>query len=208
MSSIESMNGVGGAGVLQGTRGYDSRRIEFETKFKEAALSAGLDPAAADGLQDEIREAIAAATQQSDSTADRRQVVQNAIDGVLQKHGVDLEKFHSQMKPQMAGPGGSPPGQQPPSESGRADFEAKLTEAAVASGLDPEAADELQEEIKSAIDGVLAFTDGATDPRQTIQDMIDSLLEKYGVDLDEFKSQLQSLMGGPSTDFPLVDERA
>jgi hypothetical protein len=186
----------------------DSRRAEFDAKFKEAALAAGLDPKAADGLQDEIKAAITAATQKADSATDRRQVVQSAIDGALQKHGVDLEKFRNQMRSVMGGAGGPPPQGEPPSDSRRADFEATFTQAALAAGLDSKSANGLQDEIKSTIDQVLANADSQTDPRLTIQDAVDSLLEKHGVDLAKFKSQLQALTGTSQGTVPLVDEQA
>jgi hypothetical protein len=208
MSSIESMSGLSATGALQAAHGHDSRRAEFEARFKEAALAAGLDPNAAEGLQDEIEAAITAATQKSDSATDRRQVVQSAIDAVLQKHGVDLEKFRSQMRPAMGGPGGPPPQGGPPSDSRRLDFEAKFTQAALAAGLDSEAANGLQGEIKSTIDQVLANADRTTDPRQAIQDAVDDLLKQYGVDLDTFKSQLLLLTGTSPGAVPLLDEQA
>jgi glycine cleavage system regulatory protein len=208
MSSIESMSGLSTSGILQATRGNDSRRAEFEAKFTEAALAAGLDPKAADGLQDEIKAAIAAATQKSDSATDRRQVIQNAIDGVLQKHGVDLEKFKSQMQAGMGGPGSPPPNSGPPGDSRRSDFEAKFKEAALAAGLDPKAADGLQDEIESAISETLKNTTGAADPREAIQDAVDDWLKEHGVDLEKFKSQLQSAMGGTPGMVSLVDVQA
>ncbi len=202
MSSIDSMSGLSATGVLQAGRGNDSRRAEFEAKFKEAALAAGLDQNAAAGLQDEIDAAVAAATQKSDGTSDRRQVMQNAIDSVLQKHGVDLEKFHSLMRPPAGHAGGPPPG-----ASGKADFEAKFTQAALAAGLDSQSADGLQDEIKSTIDQALTNADTQTDVRQTIQDAVDSVLKKHGVDLTTFKSQLQLLTGAPQGTVSLVDEQ-
>ena len=208
MSSIENIGGLNASSMLQAARGDDSRRAEFEAKFNEAALAAGLDPEAAAGLQDEIKAAIAAAKQKSDTTADPRQVIQNAIDGVLQKHGVDLKQFKSQMQAGMRGPGGSPPNSGPPDESRKAEFEAKFMDAALAAGLDSESADGLQKEIQSAISDVLNTSFDSTDPRQAIQDAIDALLKEHGVDLEKFKSQLQALTGGSQGTVPLVDEQA
>lgn len=214
MSSIENISGLNASSMLQTARGSDSRRAEFEAKFNSAALAAGLDSEAAAGLQDEIKAAIAAAKETSDTSSDPRQGIQNAIDGVLQKHGVDLEQFKSQMQAGMGGPGGAggpsgpPPGGGAPDESRKAEFESKLTDAALASGLDSESADELQEEIQSAISDVLSDSSESTDPRQAIQDAINTLLEKHGVDLDEFKSQLQALTGESQSAIPLVDEQA
>jgi len=44
---------------LGGDETKDERRLAFEEAFTGAALAAGLDPEAADGLQDEIRSAVA-----------------------------------------------------------------------------------------------------------------------------------------------------
>ncbi len=82
---------------LGGDKTKDERRLAFEEAFKEAALAAGLDPEAADGLQDEIRSAIAEALKSSEDQTDRQQVVRDAVDGVLEKNGVDLSVFQSQL---------------------------------------------------------------------------------------------------------------
>jgi hypothetical protein len=224
MSSIDALNGTSSnlplsqllarqatGAVRQFQKGADQ---DFEARFNAAALAAGLDPQAVGGLQEEIQSALDAATQNSDSTTDRRQVVQNAIDGVLQKHGVDLAKFKSQMQ-SMGGPGGPggaggpPPGGGPPGGAQGADFQAKFKDAAVSAGLDAGDADSLQDEINAAIDQVLKNSDEETDPRQAIQDAIDKLLADHGVDLDAFKSELQSSLGGTSSQtIPLIDTQA
>lgn len=182
----------------------ESRRAEFMAQIKEAALAAGLDPAAADGLQDEIDAAITEATQSGGYTGDGGDAVRSAIDGVLQKHGVDLEAFRNAL--QSLSSGSRPPG--PPSDAQRADFDAKFKEAALAAGLDPDDADSLQSEIKSVISEVLRSQDGTTDPRQAIQDAIDGLLKEHGVDIDVFKSRLAAAVGGSQDTVPLLDERA
>lgn len=189
-------------------RENEARHGMFDDKFKEAALAAGLDSTAVDGLQDEIDAAISAATESSDGTTDQRETIKNAIDSVLEKHGVDLEKFKSEMEAGMGGAGGPPPAGGPPDGSRQADFEAKFTQAAVAAGLDESEVDSLQEEINSAIDEVLKNADSDADPRQSIQDAIDKLLEEHGVDLTTFKTQLESLTGAGSGMIPLVDEQA
>ncbi len=214
MSSIDAMTTVGTGSLWQAGQSGDSRRAEFEARFKQAALAAGLDSTAADGLQDEIKAAVNAARQSAGSTTDRRQAMQQAIDGVLQKHGVDLDKFHELMQPPSGGPsgpggaGGPPPGGPPDAggSSRQADFQAKFTQAALASGLDSSEADSLQSEIEAAISSLLNSSSEQSDLREAIQAAVDSLLEKYGVDLDEFKSQLQSLASGNT--LPLVDELA
>ena len=181
---------------------------DFETNILNAAVAAGLSTDEVDTVQDEIKAAIAAAKKDSGSSADQGAAVRNAIDGVLQKHGVDLEKFRSEMQSSMGGPGGAggpPPGGPPP---GGAGLESKFNDAAVASGLDASKTDELQSKIKSMIEETLQNSDGTTDSRQTIQSAIDSLLKDYGVDLTKFKNQMQSSATGMSGAIPLLDEQA
>lgn len=189
-------NGAGTADEIGTGPPNDSRRAEFVAKLEEAALAAGLDPAAADGLQDEIAAAISQAINNSDGATDRRQVTRDAIDNVLQSHGVDLDKFKSRFQPATQGSGSQPPPPAPPDGSGHADFESKFQEAALAAGLDTEAADKFQDAIKAAIDEVLSNADATIDPMASVQDAVDGVLEEYGVDLATFRSHLQSLTGG------------
>jgi len=186
----------------------DMRRARFEADFIDAAVAAGLNSADVDKVEDEIKAAVTAVQQKSDGTTDQREATKNAIDGVLQKHGVDLKKFQSELQSSMGGAGGPPPGGPPPGGPGGADLESRFNDAAVAAGLDAGKTDELQSKIKSAIGQALENSDGSTDPRQTIQDAIDSLLKEYGVDLTKFKSLMQSTTNRMSGAIPLVDEKA
>lgn len=228
MSSIYGLSGANSdltlrQAMARQSESSDSRRADFEAKFNSAAQAAGLDPQAVSGLQDEIKSAVDAATQSSSGTSDRRQVVQNAIDGVLQKHGVDLAKFNSQMQsmggpsgaggpPPRGGPGGAggpPPSGGSPGGAGGTDFQSKFKEAAVAAGLDEDEADSLQDDINSTIDNVLKNSDGQSDTQQAVQAAIDKLLTDHGVDLQQFKSELQASVGGASSEtIPLVDTQA
>lgn len=223
MSTIESTSGLSGAALFQVGREQDARRAEFEAKFTQAALAAGLDPSAAGALQDEIRTAIAAALKNADGITDRRQITQSAIDGVLESHGVDLEKFRAQMQPPAGGPGGAggpsgpggpggaggpPPQGPPPNQAQEGDLEETVTQAALAAGLDSESADELQDELESMLDEILANASRMSNPKRAIQDAIQSLLQSHGVDVNEFQSQFQRLTGGTQGTLSLVDEQA
>jgi hypothetical protein len=188
-----------------------SNSDDFETKLLNAAVAAGLSTDEVDSVQSEIEDAIAAAKQNSGSSTDQGATVRSAIDGVLQKHGVNLEKFRTEMQSSMGGPGGAggpPPGGPPPGGPRGAGFESKFNDAAVSAGLDASKTDELQSKIQSLIGQTLQTSDGTTDPRQTIQSAIDSLLKDYGVDLTKFKSQMQSSSNGMSGAIPLLDEQA
>ncbi len=205
----EAANGTSAAGTRQTD---SSRRADFEAKILEAALAAGLDPSAANGLKDEINSAISAATKNSDGTTDEREAVKNAVDSVLQQHGVDLEKFRSQMQPPQGGagsppPGGPPPGGPPPGDGGGGDLKTRVTEAAVAAGLDSSETDSIQEQMDSIITSLVDNSDDTTDTKSTIQEAIDKLLAKHGVDLNEFRQQMQAGSGGTDK-YSLVDERA
>lgn len=221
---MSSIDGVSGSGVdistlrqmlarqesvcecasLGGDETKEERRLAFEEAFTEAALAAGLDPEAADGLQDEIRSAIAEALKSSEDQTDRQQVVRDAVDGVLEEHGVDLEAFKSRMEPPHGKAGGPPPEGPPPDGAGQTEVDSQFLEAALAAGLDPEAADGLQDEIEAAIEEALRSVQEAADPRQLAQKAVDGVLEKNGVDLGAFQSQLWSAIGGTQ----LIDEQA
>ena len=66
------------------------------------------------------------------------------------------------------------------------------------------------DEINSAITDVLdeSSNSSSSDPRQAIQDAIDGLLTKHGVDLNTFKSQLQALSDSSDGSLSLIDEKA
>ncbi len=208
--SVRSSTTTSGAGGTE-----KSGRGGFDAKFKEAALASGLKAEDVDALQADIQSAVAAAKESSGETTDDREAVKTAIDGVLQKYGVDLDEFQSQMQPPQGGPGGPggaggpPPGGGPQGGGGKAEFQAQFLQAAEAAGLDASSADELQEEIDSTISNLLSNSSSdSSDTQTSIQNAIDSLLEKYGVDLDEFKSQMQQFTGEMQSTFPLVDEQA
>ncbi len=226
MTSIDSVNGSGtGLTLLQQLlelqrtdtdntssgrvgRGGDSKRLGFDAKLGEAAVAAGLDADSLSDVRDEIESAIAAAKETAGDASDPGQAIREAIDGVLEKHGVDLEKFRSELQAGM-GAGGTPPAGPPPTGGPRgAQSESAFDEAAIAAGLDSDYLDELHEKINSIIDEAMSNSDDETDARQSIQSAIDSLLEEYGVNLDEFKSQMQSGMSGTQGSLPLLDEQA
>ena len=91
----------------------------------------------------------------------------------------------------------APPGPPPMDESRQADFISKIVDAATESGVDASSLSGLKDELKTAIDNATQNSDGSKDPRQAVQEAVDSVLEKHGVDLDTFKSKLQATMGPP-----------
>jgi hypothetical protein len=95
----------------------ESRQADFIAKIVDAAKASGADATSLSGLKDEIKSAIDGATQNADNSTDPRQAVQQAVDGVLKKHGVDLETFKSELQATMGPrPGGKPPQVPPPAQ--------------------------------------------------------------------------------------------
>jgi hypothetical protein len=72
----------------------DQGRTQFEAKAK----AAGVDVDALKSLHDEMHTAVQDALKNAGPNADRQKTVQAAIDGVLQKHGIDPAKLKSQFE--------------------------------------------------------------------------------------------------------------
>ena len=198
-----------------GTSGSTSERSAVNAQFLQAALAAGLDTNSVNGLQDEIDSAISSATQSAGSGTDRRQTIMDAVDGVLQKHGVDLDKFKSAMQPPSGagGAGGPPPGgaggpRGAGGPSGSGGFQTALLDAAVSAGLSTDDETTVQSDIESAISTATDNATGSSDQRSTIQSAIDSVLKKHGVDLDKFHTALQSELSSADGSFQFVDTQA
>ncbi len=105
--------GPGGAGGPGGTppgggpdRAGKSRKEEFESRFTQSAIAAGLDPDTAGSLQDELQALIDSILSESDTASDPRQAIESAICQLLTQHGVDLTTFKSEMS-KVAGLSGS-----------------------------------------------------------------------------------------------------
>jgi hypothetical protein len=81
----------------------DQGRADFEAKAK----AAGIDVNTLKSLHTEMRSAVQDALKNAAPGADRPATVQQAIDGVLQKHGIDPAK----LKQQFQAAGLKPPGQ-------------------------------------------------------------------------------------------------
>jgi hypothetical protein len=75
----------------------------MKADFESAARSAGVKDEDIEGLMKQVQEAASSASQSGD-----RDAVKNAVDTVLQKNGVDMDKFHAAMEANRpkGGPGG------------------------------------------------------------------------------------------------------
>ncbi len=167
----------------------ESRQAEFESRFEEALIEAGLDPARLDEVRNEIRAAISTALSESNGAADPRELVRQAVEATLQNYGVDTDKLREQMKPEM---GSKPPGPPPggPGAAGPNGFDGKLGDALTAAGLDSSKLDEVTSEIQSAILSTLSNSDDTVDLRE----IVNEILQKYGLDIDAFDEEMKSGM--------------
>jgi hypothetical protein len=87
-----------------------------------------------------------------------------------------------------------PPG--PPTEEMQAEMDQKFEETLQSMGIDDETIAKIQDEIKSAVSEAVDSQGEDANSRDAVRDAVDSVLQKYGVDLDEFKSQFKPPAGG------------
>jgi hypothetical protein len=108
--------GTAQAGTPAAPPDDQAARAAFESDMKEALVAAGLDESQADAALADVQSAISSALSEADGSSDPREVVQQAVDGMLQeKYGVDTDKLHQQMEAQRGAqaPPGPPPGRPP-----------------------------------------------------------------------------------------------
>ncbi len=198
MSSISSIGGFGVesgqfdarafgkaggiARVGQGgmpNQGGDRNSAMME-RIESLATEAGLDSETIAALQEELQSAISTALTGIVGTGDSRdprQDVRSAVQSVLEKYGINSEDFM-------------------PKRGGQTVMMAQIESLATEAGLDSDTTATLLEELQSAISTALAEAndeDESGDPRQAVQAVIQSTLEKYGIDAD----QLKPPTGGP-----------
>jgi len=172
----------------------ESRRAEFESKFEEALIGAGLDPAKLDEVREEIKSAVSAALSESDGSTDPRQAVSQAVEATLQAYGVDTEKLKEQMESKMGSrPAGPPPGG--PGAGGPNGFDSKLTDALTAAGADSSLLEEIKNAIDAAIESAKEDSDERDGPPDGIKAAVHDVLDQYGIDKDAFDQEMESGMG-------------
>jgi hypothetical protein len=75
-----------------------------QSEFASALQSAGVDSSKVGDIQSQIDAAIQSVRQNGGSSGtDQRTAIKDAVDGVLQKNGVDVSKFDAALKAQHAG---------------------------------------------------------------------------------------------------------
>ena len=202
MTSISSIGGFGmdpnqfnvRATGLQGTKpapapgelpeGGQSPMME---RIESLAVEAGLDSETIATLQEELQAAIAAALEDASQTSesgDPREAVHSAVESVLADYGISVEE---PMPPR----GGQDP------------MMAQVESLAAEAGLDAETTASLIEELQAAIAAAVQETEGEEEDEsdgsgQSVSDVVDSILEKYGIDAD----QLQPPTGMPGPGGP------
>ena len=102
---------------------------------------------------------------------------------------------------------GPPPGP-PPTDGGNQEsseeMEEKLQSAADALGIDVETLKSINEEIRTAMDAAFESQDGTDSSamKQKMDEAVENALSKYGVDADEYRTQMEAMRpegmsGGP-----------
>jgi hypothetical protein len=112
MQMLQRLAGQQGTSATGSTRPFgppsEKMQAEMDRKFEETLKGMGVDDETVSQIQDEIKSAVSETIGSQGKDADGRQAVQDAVDSVLQKHGIDMEEFKSQFKPPTDGMG--PPG--------------------------------------------------------------------------------------------------
>ena len=121
MSSVSGFGSVTSAQFLQQMRAGQSGQADRMTQAFNTALQAmGVDSTKAASITKQIQPAVQDAAKSSGGSSDPRAAVQQAIDSVLKKNGVDPQQFKTQFQAAMKKLGGNRPakpakGSQPPS---------------------------------------------------------------------------------------------
>lgn len=162
----------------------------FDSRFEDALVAAGLDESQVDEVKSAIKEAVSSALSAADENTDPRAAVAQAVDETLQKYGVDTDKLKEELKPEM---GSRPPGG-PGGPGGGGDFDAKITEALTAAGVDSSKLDEIKKAMDEAIAAAQQNSDGKGDP-EAVKSAVHEVLDAYGIDKDAFDQTMEAGMG-------------
>jgi hypothetical protein len=179
--------------TTQSSQTDTSGRATFDQGFEDALVSAGLDSSKMDEVKNAIKSAVSTALSSADGTTDPREAVGQAIDETLQKYGVDTDKLKEKM--QSMRPQGPPPGGGPGGPNGGDD---KMTDALTAAGVDSSKLDEIKSAIDQAVSSVSKDSSG-TDNHEAVKSAVHDVLDKYGVDKAAFDKEMESDMGGSSS---------
>ena len=143
-------------------------------RIESLASEAGLDSETIAALQEELQTTIASVLENANQDAesgDPRQAVHSAVESVLEKYGISAENLMP--KGQVQDP-----------------MMAQVESLAAKAGLKSDTTATLLEELRSAISAAVEEADheaGSADPRQAVHTIVQSILEKYGIDADQLK---------------------
>ncbi len=183
----------------ESSQGEASGKAQFDAALDDALSEAGLSSSQIADVKDEIQAAISSAIGSADASSDPREAVAEAVDGVLNKYGVDTDALKEKLQSQASGsrPPGPPPGG---GGGGPGDFSSKISDALTASGVEASELEAIQNEIEEAVSAVKEDEEaGAGDP-EAVKTAVHQVLDKYGIDQDAFDQEMQSGMAPPSED--------
>ncbi|MBN2584225.1 MAG: hypothetical protein JXL80_14275 [Planctomycetes bacterium] len=180
------------SGQAGGSQGGNPLKAQIGAALGQMGLSAE----EISDLQEQIGSAIQTAMESSNG-GDLKTITDEAIAGVLEDNGIDVEEFDAIME-SMAGQMGMPPapGQGPPP----GEFTAQLEAVGEQLGLSVSEVSDLKSQIDAAVQAATENLDDGSDPRAAIEEAVNGVLEDNGIDVEEFKSVMQSAareMGPP-----------
>ena len=76
---------------------------KWKAAFESALKNAGADPAKLSDLEQQIRDAVESARQNSSGSPDQRSAVRDAVNNVLKQNGIDPAKFEAELKAHHTG---------------------------------------------------------------------------------------------------------
>lgn len=108
MSSVSGFGSVTSSQLLQRTRdGQAGQADRMDQAFNTALQTMGVDSSKAASITKQIQSAVQDAAKSSAGSSDPRAAVQQAVDGVLTKNGIDPQQFKTQFQAAMKKLGGN-----------------------------------------------------------------------------------------------------
>jgi len=183
------------------------RPTAFEKNVDKALTSLGQSQDQIANIQKQIKNALDEAGRAVAGGADRATAFRNAIDGVLKKNGVDVDKFRAAISGETTTGGatdaqkkGETEKSKDADEAGRADgakrprkpssFEKQTGRALNALGKSPEEIAQIQKEIETALAeaGKQLQTDSAGGRASVFRNAVQSVLSQHGISADQFSA--------------------
>ena len=115
MSSVSGLGSVTSSQLLQRLRdGQPGQAARMNQVFNTALQAMGVDSSKAASIIKQIQPAVQDAAKSSDGSSDPRAAIQQAVDGVLKKNGIDPQQFKTQFQAAMKKLGGNGQAHRPP----------------------------------------------------------------------------------------------